>query len=108
MEQRTKELIEKLKLSESKEVLESTVLKEVDRCKRSLQDRGYRFNPESRTDNLTHEQGVRGRDHNEIKYLDEIVYIKEGITDEWVTKINEQPRFKKISDEVNEILFKFD
>ncbi len=108
MEQRTKELIERLRSLETREEVESTIIDEVSRCKSSLKNKNYKFNTENRTDELIRGQGIQGRDVGETRYLEEIVYVKEGINGGWVDKINERTRFKKICDEVEEILFKFD
>jgi hypothetical protein len=105
MEQQTKELIEKLKSIESKEVVESTVLKEVDRCKKSLQNKNYKFDPDGFPDELSPGQAVLNKDVVETRYMEELAHIKRGITDEWVHHVDDAVRFNDIRDAVIDVLF---
>ncbi len=109
MEQRTGEFIAHLRSIESREDLEVTVIEEVDQCKSSLQDKGYRFYKVERTDELAGGQGILGKDVSETRYMEEIGHIKRGLTeDSWVQSVDEPVRFKDITDAVMDIVFKLE
>lgn len=105
MEQSTREFLELLSSLESKQEVVSNVINEVDRCKMSLQDKGYRFYAEEHTDDLVGGQGIRNRDLEETRYMDEIAHIKRGVTSEWVARLDGQARFNEIRDQVDDIIF---
>ena len=106
MEQQTKELIEKLSSLGSKEEVESTVLNEVGRCKKSLQERHYKFDLVDYPDELSPGQAIINKDVNETRYMEELVHIKRGITDEWVHHVDDHFRFNEIRNAVMDVLFK--
>jgi hypothetical protein len=47
-------------------------------------------------------------DYEDYLYLDEIAHLKRGITSGWVSRLDDQPRFEEIRNQLDDILFHFE
>jgi len=102
---RTQELIESLSEMDSRDEIDLEVNRLFEELKESLMQRGYEF--EEYTGNFIGGQRIFGRDSSDYEFYNELLFIKDGLEDKWIARMDDYDNYKEIENSINDITIRF-
>jgi hypothetical protein len=96
MENRTKNLIDRLLELTSKEQIDEEILFSHEEISESLKDRGFKINEDSYQDIASDQSITSQHDFSDFKFYNEVNFIKNGLEHGWSTYINDRENYQNI------------